>query len=162
MVIKKIKEEDYVQIAEIYLQGILSGHATFETQAPSWQEWRDSHLLDCSLAAFDTTKMLGWAALSPTSKRYAYRGVAEVSVYVSEAYKGKGIGQKLFQSVIEESEKQEIWTIFASIFPENLASLKLHKKMGFREIGYREKVGQMNGVWRNTIILERRSKLVGI
>ncbi len=160
--IRRLNKEDYDQVAEIYLQGIRSGHATFETQAPSWEHWVASHILECSLVIIDSNKIAGWAALGKVSNRQTYEGVAEVSIYISNENKVKGFGQLLFEKLVLESENQGIWTLFASIFPENLASIKLHNKMGFREIGYREKIAQMNGVWRNTIIMERRSDKVGI
>ena len=162
MEIRRLNKEDYDQVAEIYLQGIRSGHATFETQAPSWEHWVASHIMECSLAIIDSNKIAGWASLGTVSNRQAYRGVAEVSIYISNENKGKGFGQELLEKLVLESEKHGIWTLFASIFPENLGSIKLHKKMGFREIGYREKIAHMNGVWRNTIIMERRSESVGI
>ncbi len=160
--IRRLKIEDYDQVAEIYLEGIRSGHATFETQAPTWQHWMAFLILECSFVIIDSNKIAGWAALGKVSNRQAYKGVAEVSIYISNENKGKGFGQQLLEKLVLESENQGIWTLFASIFPENLASINLHKKMGFREIGYREKIAQMNGVWRNTIIMERRSEKVGI
>ena len=105
---------------------------------------------------------VGWVALSPVSAREVYKGVAEVSIYVGEKYLGQGIGTKLMQTVIESSEANGIWTLYTSLFPENEASVRLHKKFGFREVGIREKIARLDDVWRNTLILERRSKVVGV
>jgi L-amino acid N-acyltransferase YncA len=160
--IKPIQENDYPALAEIYLQGIATGHATFQTEAPNWNVWDNSHLLFCRLAAFDNDEMLGWAALSPVSSRCVYGGVAEVSIYVASNAREKGVGKLLFAQLIIESEENGLWTLQSGIFPENNASIKLHKDMGFRQIGYREKIGNMEGVWRDNVIMERRSKIVGV
>jgi L-amino acid N-acyltransferase YncA len=162
MEIKAIKENDYLGIAEIYLQGIATGHATFQTEASSWYAWDKGHLSFCRLAAFERNEMQGWAALSPVSSRCVYEGVAEVSVYVAAHARGKGIGKLLFTQLINESEENRLWTLQSGIFPENINSIKLHEEMGFRTIGYREKIGNMNGIWRDNIIMERRSKIVGV
>jgi L-amino acid N-acyltransferase YncA len=160
--IKPIEETDYPAIAEIYLQGIATGHATFQTEAPEWDAWNKSHLSFCRLAAFENKEMLGWAVLSPVSSRCVYGGVAEVSIYVASSARGKGIGKMLFAQLIKESEENGLWTLQSGIFPENIASIKLHEDMGFRKIGYREKIGKMNGVWWDNLIMERRSKTVGL
>jgi L-amino acid N-acyltransferase YncA len=162
MEIKPIQENDYSAIVEIYLQGIATGHATFQTEAPEWEAWDKSHLSFCRLAAFENDKMLGWAVLSPVSSRCVYGGVAEVSIYVASNARGKGIGKILFAQLIKESEENSLWTLQSGIFPENTGSIKLHEDMGFRKIGYREKIGNMNGVWRDNVIMERRSKIVGV
>jgi len=161
--IKNIEQEDWVVVANIYQMGIETGNATFEIEIPTWQEWNNAHLRSCRLAAWTENNLVGWAALSAVSDRCVYGGVAEVSVYVELEYNGKGIGTKLLQELIDQSEKEGIWTLQSGIFPENSASIKLHRKLGFREIGFREKIGKMNnGIWRDNIILERRSKIVGI
>ena len=161
--IKNIEQEDWVVVANIYQMGIETGNATFEIEIPTWQEWNNAHLQSCRLAALTENNLVGWAALSAVSDRCVYGGVAEVSVYVEPEYNGKGIGTKLLQELIDQSEKEGIWTLQSGIFPENSASIKLHNKLGFREIGFREKIGKMNnGIWRDNIILERRSKIVGI
>ena len=162
MEIKQITEQYYSELARIYLSGIATGNATFQTDAPSWKDWDAAHLQSCRIAAFEGQHMLGWAALTPVSGRCVYAGVAEVSVYVDEVQRRKGIGSVLMDQLIKESETAGLWTLQAGIFPENTSSIKLHEQCGFRIIGYRERIGNMNGVWRNTIILERRSNVTGI
>lgn len=152
---------DWPSVRQIYLEGISSGNATFETQAPTWETWDTGHRPDCRLAAKTAeSHLLGWAALSPVSKRKVYEGVAEVSVYVAEAARGQGVGKALLAALVVASEAAGIWTLQASIFPENVASIALHKQAGFREMGYRERIAQHHGVWRNTVLMERRSKEV--
>jgi phosphinothricin acetyltransferase len=153
---------DWDQVREIYLQGIATGNATFETAAPSWEQWNAGHLPFARLVGKRSDEVLGWAALSPVSQRCVYGGVAEVSVYVSAASRRTGLGRKLLQALIHESEHQGIWMLQAGMFPENAGSLALHRSCGFREVGRRERIGKMNGVWRDTILLERRSPSVGI
>ena len=150
------------QVKAIYESGIATGNATFQTSAPSLEDWDLAHSKVCRLVAAEQDLILGWAALTPVSGRCVYAGVAEVSIYVAEAARGKGIGTQLLQSLIRESEAHGFWTLQAGIFPENTASILLHERQGFRQIGYREKIGQMNGLWRDTVLLERRSKIVGI
>lgn len=162
MDITKIEAHHYPQIAAIYLEGIATGNATFQTEAPDWDTWDKNHLLHSRLAAFVVNEMAGWAALSPVSSRCVYAGVAEVSIYIADKYRGKGIGKILFSQLIKESEDNGLWTLQSGIFPENIGSIKLHEACGFRQVGYKEKIGKMNGIWRNNIILERRSKTVGI
>jgi phosphinothricin acetyltransferase len=158
--IRPLHFDDWERVRSIYVDGIATGHATFETRAPSWAEWDSAHLPAPRLVA-TSEKVVGWAALSPVSSRAVYSGVAEVSVYAGNESRGKGVGRRLLEVLIVESEKEAIWTLQASIFPENVASMALHKSCGFREVGRRERIGSMNGVWRDTILLERRSKLVG-
>lgn len=160
--IRTLTSEDYPIIKEIYELGIQSGNATFETKAPTWNEWDQSHLATCRFFAIDEKgNGAGWGALTPVSGRCVYSGVAEVSVYVHPGFQGKGIGKKLLFELIAESEKQNIWTLQAGIFPENIASLRIHEQCGFRQVGYHEKIGKMKNVWRDTALLERRSKVVG-
>lgn len=154
--------EHWPQVKAIYESGIATGNATFQTAAPGWEEWNKTHTANCRLVAVEEHRVLGWAALTPVSGRCVYAGVAEVSVYVAEEARGKGIGQLLLQALIDESEKQQYWTLQAGIFPENTASIRLHERLGFRQVGYREKIGRMNGRWRDTLLLERRSKMVGL
>ena len=155
-------ETDYPAIKQIYLDGIATGQATFQTDAPSWEDWDSSHCKHSRIALKENDVIAGWAALTRVSNRCVYAGVAEVSVYVNENYRGKGIGSILLQALIDDSEANGIWTLQAGIFPENEASINLHKKLGFRIMGVREKIGQMNGVWRDTAFMERRSKKVGV
>jgi len=162
MKIISFTELDYPQISKIYTDGIATGQATFQTEAPDWANWDKAHLPHCRIAAIEAAEFAGWAALSPVSSRSVYAGVAEVSVYIAESFRGKGVGKMLMMELIRQSEEQGIWTLQSGIFPENKASISLHEKSGFRIIGYREKVGCMNGVWRDTIIMERRSRKVGI
>jgi L-amino acid N-acyltransferase YncA len=145
------------QVCEIYRQGLRTGQATFEIEVPAPEKWDARHLADARLiATLDGRSVVGWAALSPVSTRAAYAGVAEVSVYVAERYRGQGVGQELLKALVAESEKMGIWTLQASIFPENEASLWIHRNCGFREVGRRERIGKLNGVWRDTILMERR------
>ncbi|MEP6706525.1 MAG: N-acetyltransferase family protein [Pyrinomonadaceae bacterium] len=152
---------DWEQVRGIYLEGIASGQATFETAAPGHERWESSHLPFARLVARDGEIVKGWAALSPVSSRSAYAGVAETSVYVGELYRGNGIGRRLLESLISESEKNGIWTLQAVVFPENNASVALHEHLGFREVGTRKRIARLNGVWRDTVLLERRSNVVG-
>ena len=160
-VIDKMSDQDWEQVRAIYLEGIATGHATFETQASTWEQWDAAHLLDGRLVARSGSTVKGWAALSPVSGRCVYAGVAEVSVYVGQNHRGEGIGGALLKALIEASESAGIWTLQAGIFPENSASIRLHKSCGFREVGVRQRIGKMNGLWRDTVLLERRSQLVG-
>jgi phosphinothricin acetyltransferase len=160
-IIDKMKVEDWDKVASIYREGIATSYATFETNAPDWEKWDKSHLRDCRLVARAEGKVIGWAALSPVSTRCVYSGVAEVSLYVAASTRGIGVGKALLSAVIDESESIGIWTLQAGIFPENTASIALTKACGFREVGRRERVGQMDGLWRDVILMERRSKVVG-
>lgn len=160
--IEKMTFADWDQVRSIYLQGIATGQATFEMDAPGWEEWNSAHISGCRLVARLGNSILGWAALGPVSSRCVYAGVAEVSVYVGEKYRGQGVGHSLLEALISQSEKNGFWTLQAGIFPENLPSVSLHKKCGFREVGRRERIGKMNGVWRDVILFERRSQSVGI
>jgi L-amino acid N-acyltransferase YncA len=160
--ITPMQPEDWPAVREIYREGIATGNATFETELPDWQKWNSSHRADCRLTARAGDQVLGWAALSPVSSRRVYAGVAEVSVYVPAVTRGKGIGKSLLQALIEESEPAEIWTLQAGIFPENLASLALHKSCGFREVGVRRQIGKLDETWRDVLLLERRSPRVGV
>ena len=148
-------------IREIYLAGIAGGNATFETQVPSWDEWDAKHLKFARLVAVIEGEVKGWAALSPVSARKVYRGVAENSVYVASDAQGRGLGRRLLEALIAESEANGVWMLQTSIFPENVPSIRLHLSCGFREVGYRERIAQLNDVWRNTVFMERRSKTVG-
>lgn len=157
-----MKPGDWEKVRSIYLEGIATGYTTFETDAPSWEKWDAGHLQFARLVARQGDRVLGWAALSPVSKRDAYRGVAELSVSIEEQSRGQGIGRALLEALIEESERNAIWTLQAAIFPENTASVKLHLRCGFREVGRRERIGKLNGSWRDTLLFERRSAIVGV
>ena len=156
--IDQMRADDWEQVRSIYLEGIDGGDSTFETDAPSWENWNEGHLQFARLVMRDGESVVGWAALSPVSKRLVYRGVAEVTVYVTESARGKGIGHALLEALIDESEKNDIWTLQASIFPENVASVELHLRCGFREVGRRERIAMLKGVWRDTILFERRRR----
>ena len=153
---------DWLQVRRIFLEGIATGHATFETDAPSWEKWNDAHLAFARLVARAGSDVKGWAALSPVSSRCVYAGVAETSVYVGRDSRGQGIGRALLAALIQAAESNGIWTLQAGIFPENRGSVKLHQTLGFREVGRRERIGKLNGVWRDTLLLERRSAIVGV
>jgi phosphinothricin acetyltransferase len=155
-------ESDWPMVRTIYEQGIKTGNATFEMEVPSWKEWNTQHLVACRLVAKMQRAVVGWAALTPTSGRCAYGGVAEVSVYVAGPAQGQGVGKALLRALVAESERAGIWTLQAGIFPENVVSLALHERCGFRTVGVRERLGQMDGVWRDVVLLERRSRIVGI
>ncbi|MET3026028.1 N-acetyltransferase family protein [Flavobacterium sp. UW10123] len=160
MEIRKLLVEDWNQVKSIYQKGIDTGNATFQTSAPSWEDWDQSHLTSCRIVMEENNKVIGWAALTPVSSRCVYAGVAEVSVYVDPAHSGKGIGLILLNELVRLSEAEGIWTLQAGIFPENTASLRIHEKAGFRILGTREKIGKQNGIWRDTALLERRSSLI--
>ncbi|HEY1404411.1 MAG TPA: GNAT family N-acetyltransferase [Pyrinomonadaceae bacterium] len=161
-VIDEMKAGDWEQVRSIYLEGIATGVATFETEAPAWEKWDAGHLRKARLVARDADRILGWAALSAVSDRCVYGGVAEVSVYVGERGRGRGVGRALLDALVEASEQNGIWTLQAGVFPENAASVKLHLRCGFREVGRRERIGKLNGAWRDTLLLERRSQNVGM
>jgi L-amino acid N-acyltransferase YncA len=156
---------DWPEVRRIYLAGIATGNATFQTEAPAWEAWDAAHLPTCRLVARDTDNpagdLLGWAALGPVSARPVYAGVAEVSVYVAAEARGRGVGKLLLARLIEESERDGRWTLQAGIFPENGASVALHEKAGFRIVGRREAIGCLHGRWRDVLLMERRSEVVG-
>jgi phosphinothricin acetyltransferase len=160
--VEEMKKEDWPAVQVIYREGIETGDATFERMVPKWEEWDKKHLHDCRLVAKAAGKVVGWVALSPVSGRCCYSGVAEVSLYVKASARGQGIGKALLQEVIKQSETAGIWTLQGCSFRENVASLALQRACGFREVGYRERIGQINGVWKDAILMERRSKTVGI
>ncbi|MHA6247001.1 N-acetyltransferase family protein [Pontibacter sp. CAU 1760] len=154
--------EHYGQVREIYTLGIATMQATFETDAPAWETWDSTHLASCRFVLLAAGRIAGWAALTPVSGRCVYRGVAEDSVYVHPDFKGLGFGKSLLHQLVTASEQEGIWTMQASIFRENTVSLRLHKSCSFRLVGVREHIGQMNGQWRDTCLLERRSNNIGI
>lgn len=161
--IRDVVKDDWEQIKYIYEAGISTGLATFETITPStYEQWVIKAHPKCTLVAQDKDKILGWCKITPISDRLVYAGVGEVSIYIDPKEQGKGIGSLLLKNLIILSEEQGFWTLQASIFPENNSSIYLHKKNGFREVGIREKIGKLNGKWRDNFLLERRSKLVGL
>ncbi len=153
---------DWDAVREIYLQGIATGNATFEQSVPGYQEWDERHLSTGRLVARWNHKILGWAALSRVSSRCVYQGVAEVSIYIAEEVRGRGIGRKLLRTLVEASEQDGIWTLQAGIFAENAVSIRLHQQAGFRIVGTRERIGRLDGRWHDTVLMERRSALVGV
>jgi L-amino acid N-acyltransferase YncA len=165
--IEELRRHHWEQVRVVYLEGLATGQATFETEAPEWEVWHAAHqpfarLVACADgAAGGDREVLGWAALSPVSRRRVYEGVAEVSVYVAGRARGAGVGGALLRALVEESERGGVWTLQAGVFPENAASLALHARCGFREVGRRERIGRLGGVWRDTLLLERRSGRVG-
>lgn len=161
-IIDNMKESDWTQVSMIYLSGIKTEIATFQSDIPTWEEWDKNHIASCRFVAREGDKILGWTALSAVSSRCVYAGVAEVSIYISENHRGMGVGTALLNNMIKRSEEMGIWTLQAGIIKENNPSRMLHKKCGFREIGYRERPGKMsNGKWHDVILMERRSKIVG-
>jgi len=155
--VQAMTPDDWPRVREIYLEGIATGNATFETAAPEWEAWDAGHLPHCRFTARVNGAIEGWAALSPVSNRCVYGGVAEVSVYVSAHSRGAGVGRALLLALVEASEAAGIWTLQAGIFPENAASLALFTRCGFRAVGRRERIGKHQGQWRDTLLLERRS-----
>jgi L-amino acid N-acyltransferase YncA len=161
LTIDGLRPDDWERVRAIYLEGIATGHATLETAAPSWETWDAEHLRRPRLVAREGPTVLGWAALSPVSGRCVYGGVAEISVYVAAAARGRGVGRALLERLVPASEEAGIWTLQAGIFPENEPSLALHRRCGFREVGRRERLGKLGPTWRDVILLERRSRTVG-
>jgi L-amino acid N-acyltransferase YncA len=162
MNIVEMSSQHWARVREIYLEGITTGQATFETSAPEWEHWDNTHHPFARLVALEDGVVEGWAAISRVSARQVYSGVAEVSVYVAESSRGRGFGKALLDALISEAERNGVWTLQAGIFPENVASLKLHLQNGFREVGRRHRIARLHGVWRDTVLLERRSTVTGI
>jgi phosphinothricin acetyltransferase len=158
--VREMQQADSQNVLEIYRMGLETRNATFETQVPSWQEWDTKHLPHSRFVFEENGKVTGWAALTPFSAREVYAGVAEVSIYVASGLRGKKIGSNLMEQVIISSELNGIWTLVSSVFPENEATLRLHAKFGFRIIGKRERIARLDGKWRDTILLERRSSVI--
>lgn len=163
LIIRNAKKGDWDEIKYIYEAGISTGIATFETQAAStYEQWILKAYSKCTLIAHDENKLLGWCKITPISDRLAYSGVGEVSIYVHPKAQGKGVGNILLKNLITISEVQGFWTLQASIFSENNSSIYLHKKNGFREVGFREKIGKLNGKWIDNVLLEKRSSIIGL
>jgi len=159
--IERLSPDDWGAVRGIYVEGIATGNATFETDAPSWDVWDGAHRQDSRLVARRAGCVVGWAALTRVSGRCVYAGVAEVSVYVAESTRGEGVGRALLESLIAASEAAGVWTLQAGIFPENAASIALHERCGFRVVGRRERLGRLDGRWRDVMLLERRSPRIG-
>ncbi len=160
--IRELTDADAAAVLEIYRKGLATGEASFETEPPDWPSWNARYHPFCRLVRERQAVILGWAALAPVSSRACYRGVAEVSIYVDTDSLGRGIGGDLMARLVDESEANGIWTLYSSIFPENQATLKLHLRHGFKKVGVRERIAQRDGRWRDTLVLERRSRKVGL
>jgi phosphinothricin acetyltransferase len=158
LVVRDLRPDDWPEVAAIYHDGMRDGLATFETEVPSMEAWLNAHTIRV-VAELDE-RVVGWAAAGPASSRWAYRGVVESSVYVARDHHGRGVGRKLMEELIARSEREGIWTIQTSIFPENVASLRLHHRVGFRMVGVRNAIGKRDGLWRDTVLLERRSEVI--
>ena len=162
MEIRPITKDNFSEVVEIYKQGLATNIATFQNDLPQWEDWNKGHLDFCRISIYENNKMLGWTALTPVSSRCVYAGVAEVSVYIAQKERGKGIGKILLNELIKLSEANGIWMLQSGIFSENQSSIKLHEKCGFRMVGYREKIGKKNGIWKDNVLMEHRSKNIGI
>ena len=160
--IDEMRPADWEAVRAIYQAGIEGGQATFETEAPAWASWDAAHLRICRLVARTADQVIGWVALSPVSRRKCYEGVAEFSVYIHPDHQGQGVGAALLAALIPAAELHGIWTLQGSTFPENQASLALQQRFGFRVVGHRERIAEHHGVWRDTVITERRSRVVGV
>lgn len=162
--IRPMAFRDWDKVRRIYFEGIQTGTATFQTTVPSWESWDSGHLSVCRLIAEDGNGCVaGWCALSPISSRPVYRGVAEVSIYIASQFRQRGVGRALMEALVKESEKEGLWTLQAGIFADNIGSIALHHNAGFREVGRRERIGKTeSGVWKDTVLMERRSRTVGI
>jgi phosphinothricin acetyltransferase len=160
MTVGDILPEDWPEVARIYAEGIATGNATFETEVPSWERWTETHLEAHRFVALRDGQVVGWAAVSPVSDRCVYGGVVENSIYVDEGSRGLGVGRLLLERLIDSTEQARIWTIQTGIFPENVASLRLHERVGFEVVGRRRRLGKLHGVWRDVLLLERRSSVV--
>ena len=160
MHIEPLRAEHWPDVARIYAEGIATRNATFETELPSWEAWDRAHLAEHRLVATEDEAVLGWAALVPVSDRCVYGGVVENSVYVAASAQGRGVGRALLAALVASTEAAGIWTIQTGIFPENDVSIRLHERAGFRVVGRRERLGRLDGVWRDVLFLERRSRVV--
>ncbi len=158
--VRDLHPDDWPEVARIFEEGILTGNATFETEVPSWEEWNAAHLAEHRLVAERDSRVVGWIALVPVSPRECYAGVAEVSSYVAEQSRGEGVGAELLAAAIESSERAGLWTLQTGVFPENEPSLGLLRCFGFRVLGTQERIGRLHGVWRDVVLLERRSEVV--
>jgi L-amino acid N-acyltransferase YncA len=157
LLIRAFEARDWPAVKAIFEEGVATRRATFETEAPSWEDWDGAHL-PLRLVAEDDGDVLGWAALMPYSARECYRGVAESSVYVAARSRGRGVGRALMEQLVRDSEDAGYWTLQAGVFPENEESLALHRRVGFRVVGVRERIGRLDGEWKDVVLLERRSE----
>lgn len=162
MEIRPITKDNFPEGVEIYKQGLATNIATFQNDLPQWEDWNKGHLDFCRISIYENNKMIGWTALTPVSSRCVYAGVAEVSVYIAQKERGKGIGKILLNELIKQSEANGIWMLQSGIFSENQSSIKLHEKCGFRMVDYRVKIGKKNGIWKDNILMEYRSKNIGV
>lgn len=160
-IVTPLTHADWEAVRRILEDGIATGHASFDTEVPDWEAWNGSHLEACRLVARVEGEIAGWAALSPVSSRCVHSGVAEVSVYVGSGFRGRGVGTALMRDLVAASEHEGIWTLQGGVFPENAASIALQKAFGFREVGLQERLGKLDGVWRDVVLMERRSRIVG-
>ena len=160
--IREMLPEDWEHVRRIYLEGLATGHASFEVDAPAWEDWDRSHHKHSRLIACHEDRIVGWAALCPVSQRKCYAGVAEFSLYVTDSYRAKGLGKRLLLALIDVAEQNGIWSLYASTFPENIPSIRTQLACGFRVVGRRERIARHRGVWRDTLITERRSLVVGL
>jgi len=160
VIVRDLRSEDWPEVARIYREGIEAGNATFETEVPTWEAWDATHLPAHRFAAERDGRVVGWIALLPVSSRECYSGVAEVSLYVGEGERSQGVGRELVAAALESAERAGIWTLQTSVFPENEASLRLLRRFGFREVGVRERIGRLHGIWRDTVLVERRSEVI--
>lgn len=161
-VIDELRADDWEAVRRIYLEGLATGNASFETEAPDWAAWDEKHHRHSRLVARQGGRVVAWAALAPVSHRHCYAGVAEVSLYVAADCRGRGVGKRLLRALVESSERHGVWALCGATFPENTASLRLQQACGFRVVGRRERVAQRDGVWRDTVLTERRSSVVGV
>jgi L-amino acid N-acyltransferase YncA len=160
VVVRDLRPDDWPEVSQIFSEGIATGNATFETEVPSWEDWDAAHLAEHRLVAEREGDVVGWIALVPVSPRACYAGVAEVSAYVGEDARGEGVGAELLGALVESSERAGIWTLQTGVFPENETSLGLLRRFGFRVVGTQERIGRLHGVWRDVVLLERRSEVV--
>jgi L-amino acid N-acyltransferase YncA len=158
--VRDFRPDDWPEVARIYGEGIQTGNATFETEVPSWEDWDEAHLADHRFVAERDGRVCGWITAAPVSSRCCYAGVAELSVYIEEEARGQGIGAALLAAMVESSERAGIWTLQTGVFPENAASLSLLRRFGFRVVGTQERIGRLHGIWRDVVLLERRSEVV--